>query len=688
MKSGLFRKEAVVLMIITLMGLSTISITANTDNKQNPILKIGNDSVLDLQFYQMDFNFDGTVYEDTDWGAADLFFVGQEPIMYFNLAVNSEWQIQNIPVLSAQGVDVDQTMTYYFDLGNEVGEEVTVITYGYEFTEDILQSKPDEFNTAPVLEDIVVMYDGEQSGTVAELDEAKPLVGSKASSTKKHAHKDFPNQECDKSECAPAAVSNSLKFLNTKYNLGLTDAQTSIAEMKKATGWNNGAPAKWWETKKKYMEDNNYPITTRKITDMDKLIEEIDAGQDIEIRETWKNKTGATRGHVTCLIGITKLADGNYSLDVVDDRKQGEAGGTNKTRTYIYNPKTGKFYEAGWGHTKFEWAVVECPDLPKWTYHFKHSYCPGGTLKVYATHNCVRLDPPLFNRYAKKCTKYQGYVPKKINDKEVNDVIFDFDWDYWCNNEDHIKFVSPKWEDSQEKWVLTSISSWVEANINEEFKLHSIGDAIGEIQNIYSIVNLDQYLANQVPSQEEYIIVSGECEDLPGYLIGTTPIVFNPYAGPDENPFSTTPIEEYVLSYDGEISFSPVANQAPYAPELYGPPSGKPGVTYEFTIVTTDPEGDDVSYNIDWGDGNTEWTGFYASGEEVTITHTWSSQGTYLIKAKAKDIYDCESEWSDPLTVTIPRDKSINFNFNFLERLFERFPNAFPLLRQLLGLLN
>ena len=113
-------KEAVVLMIVTLMVLSTISVTTNADNKENTMLN--NDPVLDLQFYQMDFNFDGTVYGNTDWGAVDLLFVGQEPIIYFNLAVNGEWQVQNIPVLSVQGVDVDKTMTYYFDLGNEVGE--------------------------------------------------------------------------------------------------------------------------------------------------------------------------------------------------------------------------------------------------------------------------------------------------------------------------------------------------------------------------------------------------------------------------------------------------------------------------------------------------------------------------------------------------------------------------------------
>ena len=329
-----FLKEADVLIIVTLMVLPTVSIIINAEKAGSNMPF--DDPVLDLQFYQMDFNLDDKIYENTDWGSVDLFYVGQEPIMYFNLAVNGEWQIQNIPVLSAQGVDVDQMMTYYFDLGNEVGEVVTGVTYGYEFTEDIILSKPDEFYTAPVEDGNVVMYSGEQPGTLPGLERAKPLVGGKAVSTVKYAHKNFPNQDCGKNECAPAAVSNSLKFLNNTYKLGLTDAQTSIAEMKKATNWNNGAPSDWWEKKKKYMEDNNYPITTRKITDMDKIIEEMAAGQDIEIREWWKNETGHYCGHVTCLVGITKLANGNYSLDVVDDRNQGPAGnGGTITTPYI-----------------------------------------------------------------------------------------------------------------------------------------------------------------------------------------------------------------------------------------------------------------------------------------------------------------------------------------------------------------
>jgi hypothetical protein len=77
----------------------------------------------------------------------------------------------------------------------------------------------------------------------------------------------------------------------------------------------------------------------------------------------------------------------------------------------------------------------------------------------------------------------------------------------------------------------------------------------------------------------------------------------------------------------------------------------KPG-TYNFTFKATDPDRDDVYYFIDWGDGTISgWFGPYLSGEEVTQSHTWSVKGTYLVKAKAKDIYNQEGPWG---TIQIP----------------------------------
>ena len=65
-----------------------------------------------------------------------------------------------------------------------------------------------------------------------------------------------------------------------------------------------------------------------------------------------------------------------------------------------------------------------------------------------------------------------------------------------------------------------------------------------------------------------------------------------------------------------------------------------------------------MSYWFDWGDGtNSGWVGPYASGATVSATHSWTSQGSYQIKVKAKDTSDTESVWSDPLAVSMPKQK-------------------------------
>jgi len=97
-----------------------------------------------------------------------------------------------------------------------------------------------------------------------------------------------------------------------------------------------------------------------------------------------------------------------------------------------------------------------------------------------------------------------------------------------------------------------------------------------------------------------------------------------------------------------------IDNDPPTVPIITGPASGEVSVSYEFTIVSTDPDGDDVYYYIDWDDGNVEdWIGPYASGVVATVSHSWSSGDTYSILAKAKDEHGAESDWSDPFIITI-----------------------------------
>jgi parallel beta-helix repeat protein len=99
-------------------------------------------------------------------------------------------------------------------------------------------------------------------------------------------------------------------------------------------------------------------------------------------------------------------------------------------------------------------------------------------------------------------------------------------------------------------------------------------------------------------------------------------------------------------------------NTLPNKPTIYGPPTGVPGIEYEYTFVSTDPDGDDLSYSIEWGDGNQDIIGEFPSGTPANNSHIWSDKGNYIIKVKAIDKYGGESEWGQ-FTVKIPRYNSI-----------------------------
>jgi len=119
---------------------------------------------------------------------------------------------------------------------------------------------------------------------------------------------------------------------------------------------------------------------------------------------------------------------------------------------------------------------------------------------------------------------------------------------------------------------------------------------------------------------------------------------------------------------------------------ISGPTTGKVGESYSYSFTLIDPDGDDIAeYTINWGDGPDETiTGLFPSGSLQTKSHTWTSQGKYTIKAKAKDVYGAEGDWGT-LDVSIPRARTINKMTFF--KLFECFPNAFLISRLLLEFL-
>ena len=110
--------------------------------------------------------------------------------------------------------------------------------------------------------------------------------------------------------------------------------------------------------------------------------------------------------------------------------------------------------------------------------------------------------------------------------------------------------------------------------------------------------------------------------------------------------------------------------------------NGKANTEYSYSSDTTDPNQNQIYYIWDWGDGNTSgWFGPYESGVIVNASYIWIEKGDYEIKVKTKDIYGAESEWSDQLSISMPKNR----NMPFL-RFFENHPYIFSILRQLLGL--
>jgi hypothetical protein len=94
-------------------------------------------------------------------------------------------------------------------------------------------------------------------------------------------------------------------------------------------------------------------------------------------------------------------------------------------------------------------------------------------------------------------------------------------------------------------------------------------------------------------------------------------------------------------------------NLSPETPNIEGEKIGRIGIEYTYAISAVDPSGNQVSYVIDWGDGQQDETELSESGQQIEANHTWTSDNLYSIRVKAVDEYGFESDWSEPLIVFI-----------------------------------
>ena len=173
----------------------------------------------------------------------------------------------------------------------------------------------------------------------------------------------------------------------------------------------------------------------------------------------------------------------------------------------------------------------------------------------------------------------------------------------------------------------------------------------------------------------------------------------------DINPDNIKVIMGVFNDEDGFVDETVAADQpinyAPEKPSIDGPTRGNINSAHTYELCATDPDGDDIYYCVNWGDGTGETClGPFPSDTCIPATHTWTTRGNYQINVKAKDVYDYESE-ETTLNVRMPRSKDSSLNEhtsmsiglskikdksynNNIRQLLENIFDNFPLLRQLL----
>jgi hypothetical protein len=569
--------------------------------------------ISDIDFEQQDFyDQDGMlVTPNSEWGKVS--FEVSPPtdgiVRYLNIkgeyAGTVGWIVRNFPILPSSVINPGR-FSLHFDtreVGVEEGTDLPSMGYVYHLGTAVQTSAPVGSMTTAAVYDLSIHQFGRVNAHglhyfegPAEISPPYYYYPVDLDSLRKYSDLDttgVPPVQEDNSECASGATARSLKWLSNRHGYGLPSAQDIQRVLDNSEHMNQGCTdSQMIVSKQQYIDDNNLPLevhywhaksaypngipghptvpgeSSDTIDMLDWIWREMEKGQDIEINISWA--TGG--GHSVTLVGIDKK---NNKLEYRDDETQGDdtrGDGEIKetdlvplgrcqvgTDVYITSQVNCTAWGGTWlgfngeygfdaAHNYIDCCLAESPksfDLG-WRYHPKYV---DGWLTVYGTVDCQTIEPPIFERaYVESCTTYEGYIPLW-----ANDYLIIFEWDYWCGNVDSFKVSDPYWDG--EYWRLYPFGPWLEENLPPEgMILPTIGDETGETQYIHTIVNPSVWLDDPREPLPYYEIIDGECDDLPGYLIGTTPITFDPFAPPSENPFETTPFTG-VLTCDGDLIF-------------------------------------------------------------------------------------------------------------------------------------
>jgi len=283
----------------------------------------------------------------------ELNFTGRKETLYFNLDVDNRRVIQNVPVTSLEGTGVTQKIHFNIPIG-DYGKAKFNLDYTYSLSTNTTLGPVSLSNSAPVL----VLNTSQRRGIATEpitYTIPHPLVGDIVSTNAK-MRAGFPNREQDKNQCFPAAIQNSLVYLNTNFNLNLHPIYLDIRTIDEMIGYESNVGCKiplgmtQESMLKQGMDDLNYPLNTEQTRSVGVAMAGVRNGYDVEI-VYW--------GHIACVLGIDDLGGGRYAIHVAHDLYQDREGGL-VNETWIHDTNLNIVFGNGWSRT-FRHFLIQFP---------------------------------------------------------------------------------------------------------------------------------------------------------------------------------------------------------------------------------------------------------------------------------------------------------------------------------------
>ena len=307
-----------------------------------------------ISFEQLSFvTGDGEVLiRNSEWALAVINAALSADDRYVNVSVNNEWVIENMILPASASAEDSVAIAYPFGLGTARGDSVAAVDYGFALSAEPLDAAPERSAQGLVSQTrVTATCRGDGPGEVPPGTRArggKMVPGSKA---RHNAPKTIPNQEAGLNECAPTAASNSLQWLNTRYDLNLPAADISIEALKTAVDWKaEGAPADWAQKKDAYVKAKGWAITTRYTDSVELARDGIRDGCDVELD---------LRFHVAVIVGMFQYEDGTWQIELREDLEQNAR--RRRAEPHLngkYDPATKAF--TGAHNMPVDGFVIEC----------------------------------------------------------------------------------------------------------------------------------------------------------------------------------------------------------------------------------------------------------------------------------------------------------------------------------------